>query len=203
MIPAYDEVYLSDVMRNLADLFDLAINSMGMDPDDIGTRFAASFVANAIEKGNPNYLSGKSAVEMLVEILEQDAPYNQVSMDRTPEYWAGWVLAYTQWYLDIPFQKILTAVPLSALISIYHPYHEAPESKTAKWIEDKLPNKNKLTYYRKLRQLSKKQLSRLSGVNIRSLNYYEADRRYLWKAKGETLYALAKTLCCTIEDLLH
>ena len=92
---------------------------------------------------------------------------------------------------------------LSAIISIYHPYREAPESKAAKWIEDKLPNKNKLTYYRKLRQLSKKQLFALSGVNIRSLNYYEADRQYLWKAKGETLYALAKTLCCTIEDLLH
>lgn len=95
------------------------------------------------------------------------------------------------------------AAPLSAIINIYHPYREAPESKAAKWIEDKLPNKNKLTDYRKLRQLSKKQLSALSGVNIRSLNYYEADRQYIRKAKRETLCALTKTLSCTIEDLLH
>ena len=98
-------------MRNLADSFDLAINSMGMNPDDIGANFSASFVANAIEKGHPNYLSGKSAVEMLVEILGQDVLYNQVSMDRSPEYWAGRILAYSQWYLDMPFQQILTTAP--------------------------------------------------------------------------------------------
>ena len=91
---------------------------------------------------------------------------------------------------------------MSTLIVKYHPYHEAPESKTAEWIESKFPIKNKLTYFRELRKLSKKQLSDLSGVNIRSINYYEEDSSLLKKAQAQTLYALAKTLDCTIEDLL-
>ena len=202
MIRAYNEIYLSDVMHNLAALFDIAINAMEIMPDEIAEKFVFSKVASGIESGNPDYISGKSATEMLSEILEKDVPYNQVPLDRSPEYWAGWVLAYSQWYLNKPFKELLDAVPLSNLIAKYHPYHEAPEEKTTEWIEDNLPVKNKLTYFRKLRKLSKKQLADLSGVNIRSINYYEKDRSLLQKAQAETLYALAKILDCTIEDLL-
>lgn len=202
MIRAYNEIYLSDVMHNLAALFDIAINAMEIAPDEIAEKFVSSKVASGIESGNPDYISGKSATELLSEILEKDVPYNQIPLDRTPEYWAGWVLAYSQWYLNKPFKELLDAVPFSKLIAKYYPYHEAPEEKTAEWIEEKLPVKNKLTYFRELRKLSKKQLADLSGVNIRSINYYEEDRSLLRKAQAETLYALAKTLDCTIEDLL-
>ena len=202
MIRAYNEMYLSDVMYNLAALFDIAINAMEIDPNEIAEKFVSSKVASGIESGNPDYISGKSATEMLSEILEKDVPYNQVPLDRSPEYWAGWVLAYSQWYLNKPFKELLDAVPFSKLIAKYHPYHEAPEETTAEWLEENLPVKNKLTYFRQLRKLSKKQLADLSGVNIRSINYYEEDRSLLRKAQAETLYALAKTLDCTIEDLL-
>ena len=189
-------------MHNLAALFDIAINAMDIEPDVIAQQFCSSKVASGIEAGNPDYISGKSATELLSEILERDVPYNTVPLDRSPEYWAGWVLAYSQWYLNKSFKEILSAVPMSTLIAKYHPYHEAPESKTVEWIESKFPIKNKLTYFRELRKLSKKQLSDLSGVNIRSINYYEQDSSLLKKAQAETLYALAKTLDCTIEDLL-
>ena len=93
MIHAYNEIYLNNVMHNLSAFFDIAINAVQMDADDIAVRFCKSKIANAIESGNPNYLSGKSATEMLSELLEQDIDYNQVPLDRSPEYWAGWVLA--------------------------------------------------------------------------------------------------------------
>ena len=203
MIRAYNEIYLSDVMHNLAALFDIAINAMEIEPNEIAEKFVSSKVASGIESGNPDYISGKSATELLSEIINKDVPYNQVPLDRSPEYWAGWVLAYSQWYLNKSFKEILDSVPLSKLIAKYHPYHEAPEEKTARWIEDNLPIKNKLTYFRQLRKLSKKQLSDLSGINIRSINYYEEDCSLLRKAQADTLYALAKTLDCTIEDLLN
>lgn len=203
MIRAYNEIYLSDVMHNLAALFDIAINAMEIEPNEIAEKFVSSKVASGIESGNPDYISGKSATELLSEIINKDVPYNQVPLDRSPEYWAGWVLAYSQWYLNKSFKEILDSVPLSKLIAKYHPYHEAPEEKTARWIEDNLPIKNKLTYFRQLRKLSKKQLSDLSGINIRSINYYEEDCSLLRKAQANTLYALAKTLDCTIEDLLN
>ncbi|MCI9182301.1 MAG: helix-turn-helix domain-containing protein [Acholeplasmatales bacterium] len=42
----------------------------------------------------------------------------------------------------------------------------------------------------------------LSGLNIRSIRSYEQGQNELSKAQGDTLLMLAKTLDCTIEDLL-
>ena len=202
MIRAYNEMYLSDVMHNLADFFDIAINAIGLDADEISTRFCQSQIAEGIEKANPNYLSGKSATEMLSELLGKDVPYAQIPLDRSPEYWAGWILAYAQWYLDKPFKEILNAVPLRTLIERYYPYHEAPESKTVEWIAAQFPAESALKRYRNLRNLSQKQLAALSGVKLRSIKCYEQGDIDIRNAQAETLYALAKVLDCFIEDLI-
>jgi DNA-binding Xre family transcriptional regulator len=202
MIHAYNKIYLANVMQNLAGLFDIAINAEEIQPDDIGSLFVGSSVACAIESGNPNYLSGKSATEMLAEVLQRQVTYTQIPLDRTPEFWAGWVLAYTQWYLDRTFQEILNVIPFSAIISLYHPYHEATEIKTAQRIQSLFPNESPLKRYRKLRALTQKQLSEISGINIRNICAYEQDNVKLHNAGGETLLALAKALDCTIEELL-
>lgn len=203
MIHAYSDMYLSNVLHNLSAFFDIAVNAMGIDADDIGTRFLDSKVASGIEQGNPNYLSGKSATEMLSEVLEQDVPYNQIPLDRSPEYWAGWVLAYTQWYLNKSFKEILGVMPFSKLVNLYHPYHEAPETKTAEKIQSLFPTESALKRYRILRGLSQKQLADLSGVKLRSIQCYEQGDIDMAKAQADTLYALAKTLDCTIEDLIR
>lgn len=140
---------------------------------------------------------------MLSEILGQDIVYNRVPMERSPEYWAGWFLAYFKWYPNKSFKEFLDVVPLHTLILRYSPYHETPEEKTDERIEEQLPIQNKPTYSRELRKLPKRQLSVLSGVPVRSINCYEQDCALLRKAQAETLYAIAKTLDCTTEDLLN
>lgn len=203
MIHAYNEMYLNDVMHNLAAYFDIAINALGISEDEIEKKFLDSNVVSGIERGHPNYLSGKSATEMLSETLKENVEFNKVPLDRSPEYWAGWVLAYSQWYLNKSFKTIFNVMPLKDLIGLYNPYHEAPEMKTAELIKSFFPSENPIKRYRKLRNLSQKQLSDLSGVKLRSIQSYEQGNNEIAKASGETIYALAKTLDCTIEDLLN
>ena len=204
MIHAYNEMYLAGVMRNLAALTDLAINAEGLDADEFGKLFATSDVATKIENAIPDMLAGKSATEMLSLILKKDVNYTTVPMDRTPEYWAGWILAQTQWELGKTFAQILSVMPLSSLISLYHPYHEADESKTIDLIKEKMPPKvSALKQIRKQRKLTQEQLAILSGVNIRSIRAYEQGDNDLAKAQGETLQMLAHALDCTIEELLR
>lgn len=203
MIHAYNEVYLSNVMHNLSALFDIAINAMNLDADEFTEKFLDSCVASGIESGNPNYLSGKSATEMLSLILNTEIPFTQIPLDRSPEYWAGWILAYTQWQLNKPFKTIINVIPFSKLVSLYNPYHEAPEQKTVDKIRALFPSDCPLKRIRQLRNLSQKQLSLLSGVKLRSIQCYEQGDIDIKNAQGETLYALAKTLDCTIEDLMQ
>lgn len=202
MIHAYNEIYLNNVMHNLSAFFDIAINALGLDADDIANRFSSSKIAHGIENGNPNYLSGKSAAEMLSELLNKDISYNQVPLDRSPEYWAGWVLAYAQWYLNKSFKEIMLVLPFSKLILLYHPYHEAPEMKTVEKIQSLFPTETSLKRIRMQRLLSQSQLATLSSVKLRNIQSYEQSETDIANAKAETLYALAKVLDCTIEDLL-
>lgn len=204
MIHAYNEIYLSAVMKNLAALFDIAVNAEEIDANEFGKMFASSDVAKQIENAVPDMLAGKSATEMLSMILNKDVEYTLVPMDRTPEYWAGWILAKAQWELNKPFEKILNVMPLSSLINLYYPYHEADESKTVELIKQSFPKKEStLKRLRKKRQLTQEQLALLSGVNIRSIRSYEQGENELIKAQGEILQMLANVLDCTIEDLLR
>ena len=203
MIHVYNKMYLAGVMRNLAAMTDLAINAEGLDADEFGELFASSDVAKKIEHAIPDMLAGKSATEMLSLLLNKEVVYTTIPMDRTPEYWAGWVLAKAQWEIGKTFAQILSVMPLSSLISLYYPYHEADESKTINLIRARMPSKaSVLKQIRKARKLTQEQLAILSGVNIRSIRAYEQGDNDLFKAQGETLQMLARTLDCSIEDLL-
>ena len=92
MILTYNEIYLNNVMRNLGALFDIAVNAMGIDPDEFAKQFAESKIETGIESGLPDFLAGKSATEMLMILFNDDVGYDIVTIDRTPKYWAGWIL---------------------------------------------------------------------------------------------------------------
>ena len=202
MIHAYNEIYLNSVMKNLAALFDLAINAEGFDKDEFAKKFAQSDIASGIENGVPDMLAGKSATEFLIKLIGKDLEYTSVPTDRTPEYWAGWVLAYAQWYLNKSFFEILSVMPFSQLVNMYHPYHEADEMKTIEVIQGLFPNTSALKLLRQKRNLTQEQLATLSGVNLRSIRSYEQGTNELAKAQGETLLMLAKALNCSVEDLI-
>ena len=203
MIHAYSDLYLNSVMHNLAALFDIAINAEGIDADEFANTFVNSKVAKGIEAGVPDILAGKSATEMLMAILDKEVDYTAVPIDRTPEYWAGWVLAKAQWYLNKSFKDILEVIQFSKLVSMYYPYHEADEMKTIEIIKACFPTVSNLKMIRKKRKLSQEELAILSGVNVRSIRAYEQRKNDITKAQVDTLQMLAKTLDCSIEELLN
>lgn len=203
MIHAYNDIYLSVVMKNIAALFDIAINAEGYGEDEFAGIFSKSDAALGIQTGVPDMLAGKSATELLIEITKKDCEYTNVPTDRTPQYWAGWILAYAQWYLNKSFAEILSVMPFSNLVNMYHPYHEADEMKTVEIIQSRFPSCSALKRLRQARKLTQEQLAALSGVNVRSIRSYEqGGSDNISKAQGETLLMLAKALNCTVEELL-
>lgn len=62
---------------------------------------------------------------------------------------------------------------------------------------------SKLKTYREKAGLSQSQLADASGVNLQMIQKYEMGVKDINKAQAGTLLKLAKTLNCTIEDLLE
>ena len=66
----------------------------------------------------------------------EDAMY----LDKSPEYWAGWTLAYYQWESGKSFAEILSNVTLSELLDMYEVYHQMDISKSVEYLDSNFSN---------------------------------------------------------------
>lgn len=138
---AYIEPYLKNMMRNLGIMTHFCINEYGMSPETFSKLFPQSFVARQIFRGNPRFLAGMSGNEMAALMVEEfkEAAIQMPSTDIyyvTPEYWAGWAMAYYQWYTAKSFaQMYADGQTYSRILKMYHPFHEADLTKVVEALE--------------------------------------------------------------------
>lgn len=206
---AYNKTYLNDAMRSLAILFDYSINNCDMTPTEISHLFTSSYLCEQFERANPSIIGGSSGVELTVRLLEHRLKLrlrDSGSLEKTPEYWAGYYLAYYQWAKARRFKDIFKKVPLEEIIKMYHPYHEMDldhfvEEMDRRYFANGTDTKLKLA--REAIGYSQNDLASISGVNIRSIQLYEQRINDIDKAQGHTLYKLSLALKCHVEDLLE
>mgnify|MGYP000166951321 CR=1 FL=1 len=123
-------------MANLAGAFDYALNDCGLPVGLFMDFFATSEAAALFGRGTPKYVCGMSGEELVAEIMRQtgwarilDMPPAALRAGSTPEYWAGWVLAYCQWTRGVRFSDILDVLSLDDIVRLYPTLHEADESR--------------------------------------------------------------------------
>lgn len=211
MIHAYQEMYLNSAMTALGDAFDYAVNTCGMLGIDFVKCFLASSISKRLENGEPQYLVGKTGAEIVHDIIEEtkgetieSAPFD--SMQRSPEYWIGWAVAYYQWYSGRPYSEIFSSFEYGDIEVAYNTLHEADISKFVDVVDEhirlKYPDTN-LKRIRKIYGYSQSELAKSSGVSLRSIQMYEQRNKNINKASAETLFALSKSLGCSMEDLIE
>ncbi len=209
MIHAYSKEYLPDAMENLGETFDYAVNAQGLGLNQFASLFINSSASKSFERGNPKYLSGMSGTELALTVLNQNglAPKKAAPItdyEKSSEYWTGWILAFYQWYSSKSFETILKCIPAQEINKMYNPIHEADEQKFTEIADTILAEKSKKSCLQELRKLSgltQKELSSLSGVNLRTLQQYENLSKDINKASGNTLLALCKVLDCEVKDI--
>lgn len=207
---SYDELYVSDAQSSLGGAFHYAINDCGLFPDDFMEEFLRSCLSKEFELGNPWVLSGMSGIELAQRILETTRrdyifPSPSPVVFKTMEYWAGYYLAYFQWFTGMRFQDIFIRVPLSEIIAMYPVYHEMDVTN---FIDDFLKKLDKVKVGSRLKALREKagysqsQLARVADVGIRMIQLYEQGAANIDNARASVVYRLARALRCDIEDLL-
>ena len=208
---AYDKIYLDDAMSNLAVMLDYGSATYG-DPETFFNRFLVSDISKQFAMGNPRYLSGMSGIELAEKVVEETgcmplyAEYK--TFGRSATYWAGWALAYLQWYTGYPFEKIRDwGVDIGYILSLYPTHHEADitkfiETATLRMDEFKDRSRNSLKRQRESAGLTQQELARRSGVKLRMIQAYEQNYQDISKAEVGSVIKLAKALSCSVEDLL-
>ena len=211
MTRAYQEIYLSNAQAALGDAFDYAVNTCGIPGEDFAKLFCGSSVSRRMENGEPSLLSGKSGIEIAIEVIfettgKQLEAVPTERMERSAEYWIGWAVAYYQWYSSRRYSDIFKVLPYGDLKKMYYTLHEADITKFVDIADERVREYFKDTNLKRIRTVygcTQAELARLSGVTLRSIQMYEQRRKDINKASAETLYSIAKVLGCTIEDLIE
>lgn len=211
MTCAYSELYLSDAKKNLATMFDYAVNDCKYDVDWVVELFVTSGYAKRFETGSPAVIAGMSGVELTRNIVYTVYKENILieaaqPVDKTPEYWAGWALASYQWQSGYRFKDIFEKVKMSDIVAMYRPYHEMDIRQFYDAMDEKMSLVHVETRLKRIREaagLSQNDLAVKSGVSLRSIQMYEQRNNDIDKAQAHTLYKLSVALGCDIEDLLE
>ena len=211
MTHAYREIYLSNAQSVLGDAFDYAINTCQIPGDDFVKLFVASSISRRMENGEPSLLSGKSGIEIAIEVIAETTgkhletkPHERI--ERSAEYWIGWAVAYYQWYSARRYSDIFKVLTFDDLQKMYYTLHEADITKFVHIAEERIKEHFKDTNLKRIRMAygcTQAELAKQSGVSLRSIQMYEQRRKDINKASVETLYSIAKVLGCTIEDLIE
>ena len=196
MMHAYPETYLNDAMNNLGNMFDYGLVDLHYDPERFYEQFLTSGVAKQFEQGNPKYVAGLSGPELAIE-----------EIDKSPEYWAGWSLAYYQWYRAHRFSYLQQyGLTIQRILSMYPTLHEADLSKFVT-VADEIIAKEKSAQISNLQRMRKncgmtqKELAEKSGTSLRMVQLYEQRKQDIRKAEAQTLVNLSRVLGCGVEDL--
>lgn len=208
---AYLYDYLPTAQRIMGDMLDFAVNTCEQDIEKFYGLFLMSDVSMQFQNGNPTYIAGKTGCELAKEVIAESGMQpltneDEMYLDKSPEYWAGWALAYYQWYTCRPFIKVNKAVPIRNVLDMYDVYHEMDimhfvEAVNEYW--NICYEETNLKRIRKLAGLSQRELAELSGVSIRQLQLFEQRQRDINRTKAIDIVKLARVLGCKAEDLLQ
>jgi DNA-binding Xre family transcriptional regulator len=164
-----------------------------------------------LPSGNPRYVAGMNGCELARKVLSETyTPFTDVEdvmfLDKSPEYWAGWALAYYQWYSSHSFMDILTAVPLSRIIEMYPVYHEMDICQFTDHMDELMKEAYPATRLKDRRLnngLTQSELAAESGVALRQIQLFEQRQRDINNAAAITLLRLSRALHCRMEDLIE
>lgn len=209
MTHAYSQLYLNKTSRAVGNMLHDAVLEFGMNGSDFLRRFIQSAVAEQIENGSPKYISGKSGLELCLEVLEKTTGQIYAtdlieSYNRSDVYWVGWVLTHYQWYSGHTFKSILDTISYTELIGLYKTLHEADIQKSYEILDAHFSkSESKLKAARRHCGLTQEALANESGVSLNTIRAYERKSKDLNKAQFDTVIRLAKALKCDVSELLE
>lgn len=199
--------YIYSAMEILASAFDYSVNILHMKEETFLDIFFFTNIYMHYEIRSPKYMVGMSGRELVLCLLDKAGytesftyDFDYVNFFKTKEYWAMYMITYYKYIKNLYFKEIFNIISISEIIKMYNTLHEASFDKFVSII-DKIIKKrgkdnlrDKLVSARLRKKISQKELSLMSGVNLRTLQKYETGEKDINKAEYQSVNSLERVL---------
>ena len=206
MIYAYDKLYLEKAQNLFGEMFDFAVYDLGYELNDFYDLFLNSNYEKAISMGDPFVIAGLSGIELAYKITQRYDIKPHYSYDRSPEFWAGYSLAYYQWYTHLSFREINQFISIDKIVLMYPKYHEMDMCQFVDYLNERYNEYHPMTNLKTKRLscgLSQSELAKITGISVRTIQQYEQRVKAINAAKVETVMALAQAMTCSVNDIME
>lgn len=210
---AYASSSLNDAQDNLGQVIHFAVNECHYDLDEFVSGFSGTVIAYHFEHDR-YVICEKTGIELFFDICEATGKHlkskepDDYTLDYSPEYWTGMILATYQWYSGLSFFTINQVIKASKIRDLFDPFHEADITKSLEYLDQIFLRDKKetyLQYYRENFLYSISDISRITKIPVEILKKCEimSDKPLINSLSGNELHSLAKLFKCKIDDLLE
>ena len=133
----------------------------------------------------------KTPFETIIKKVFSKEVYIDYSLPLISEYiWAGEMYITIALNENIPLQRLFLLLPISAMLSLFNPYHEMNNYHLVKKYLDEYDEKSIIKHLANEKSLTIREISSLTGIGLKTLLSY-LDNDKLFKASINNLYLLA------------
>lgn len=184
-------------MQTAGAMMDCAVNVLGCPGEEFCARFLSSGIADRFSRGDVMCIAGKSGTELAIEVMRLTGNGVTVSNSEisisSPEYWAGWTLAYYQWKSGLTFKQLSRiGLDMCSVAAMFDPLHEADLSVFCQMADEIVKERTESSPHwikrlRKLNGITQEELSGITGVPVRLIRAYEQKSIDTSNAESRTI----------------
>ncbi len=108
--------------------------------------------------------------------------------------WASKMYITLSLNLNVPLKTTVLLCPLKQMIELFPAFHEMNDTQTIDYFKQNILKISILKELKKLRNISTKELSIITGININTLNSYEKNNEHLFNANFDNISKIKKAL---------
>lgn len=212
----YDERYLKTATNALGKAFDFAEKHLPGGMSHFYDLFCTSAISRTFDGPDAHPQVSDSGIELVLAVCEDNniesletmlSSERRLSKDvRDRARWCGEVLALHQWMIGASFRAISLHLSADDLMSLYAQNRAVTPLMASRALEEiylRTAVSTRLRTFRSVAGLTQAALAESSGVSLRAIQQYEQRQKDINRAHALSVWRLAQTLGCKVEDLLE
>lgn len=160
----------------------------------ITDKLAKSDFVNEMELGENSIIYNMSPYEIFRNLFCADYVSDNSSMNYNDAYWCGYIYSNIFFECKKPFQYIALKLPLERLLNMYPVYHEMDISQVYNDFKEAESSETIMRLLLKKHGMSAAELSRKSGVPLRTIARFKEKDEYLYKGTFNNIHSIASVL---------